>query len=322
MTPEGLNSRLTFLQQCTRQGPTLETSNTKNLAFGRAPVCILRIGDFYHTKIVIDSLNVDYEPLVWDLNPEGIGVQPMIANVNLSFKFVGGSSLKGPINILQNALSFNYYANTHVYDPRASYLKKAETPRKDEKTGKDLGTYDIVSGSPISNYIKVPNQPAKTPQLEINQNAEADRIDANSDKPTSEPASGSTTPAVSGIGNISVGNWGGEKHDIRVNLTFDGLTSNSTEQVKNTFLNKGLKLSIENVLGQLIIEETVVLNSPNYKGLEWLLSGGLDSPFGFYFGSIIENDSSLPKIIIPSGSYVLKVKYDGGLLLKKMFIVT
>lgn len=123
-TPEGLNSRLTFLLQCTRQGPTLEKLGANNLAFGRPPVCILRIGDFYHTKIVIDNVNIGYEPLVWDLNPEGVGVQPMIANVDISFSFLGGSSLMGPINKLQNALSFNYFANTHVYDPRADYISK------------------------------------------------------------------------------------------------------------------------------------------------------------------------------------------------------
>ena len=123
-TPEGLNSRLTFLQQCTRQGPTLDEQGATNLAFGRAPVCILRIGDFYNTKIIIDNISIEYEPLVWDLNPEGIGVQPMIANVSMSFKFIGASSLVGPINKLQNALSFNYYANTHVYDPRADYIAK------------------------------------------------------------------------------------------------------------------------------------------------------------------------------------------------------
>ena len=127
MTPEGLNSRLTFLQQCTRQGPTLESIDADNLAFGRPPVCILRVGDFYNTKIVIDNINFDYEPIIWDLNPEGIGVQPMLANVNMSFKFLGGSSLMGPINKLQNALSFNYYANTHVYDPRADYIAKTQT---------------------------------------------------------------------------------------------------------------------------------------------------------------------------------------------------
>jgi hypothetical protein len=53
------------------------------------------------------------------MNPEGIGFQPMIVDVNLSFNFVGGSGLAAPIDTLQNALSFNYYANTEMYDERA-----------------------------------------------------------------------------------------------------------------------------------------------------------------------------------------------------------
>ncbi len=164
-TPEGFNSRLTFLQQCTRQGPTLESVDANNLAFGRAPVCILRIGDFYNTKIVIDNISIDYEPLVWDLNPEGVGVQPMIANVTMSFKFIGGSTLEGAINKLQNALSFNYYANTQVYDARADYISKdkpfkkvgrktindnGETVISDIKT---LNIKDSASGYYINNLI-------------------------------------------------------------------------------------------------------------------------------------------------------------------------
>ena len=63
MTPEGLNSRLTFLNQCMRQGPSIYDKKTdkngrevgiqpQNLSFGRPPVLILRIGDFIHTKII------------------------------------------------------------------------------------------------------------------------------------------------------------------------------------------------------------------------------------------------------------------------------
>lgn len=129
MTPEGFNSRLTFLHQCTRQGPTSEATNSNgekrsatNMAFGRPPICVLRIGDFYHTKIAIDSMNIDFDPLVWDLNQEGIGVQPMIANVTLNFKFIGGSDLTGPIARLQNAVTFNFFANTGVYDDRNDRL--------------------------------------------------------------------------------------------------------------------------------------------------------------------------------------------------------
>ena len=131
ITPEGFNSRLNFLHQCTRQGPTSSVSEqdsdgnqVDNLAFGTPPICILRLGDFYHTKIVINSLNLSYDPLVWDLNPEGVGVQPMICNVDINFHFIGGSSMKGAINKLQNAVSFNYYANTEIYDKRSDIIKK------------------------------------------------------------------------------------------------------------------------------------------------------------------------------------------------------
>jgi len=129
MTPEGLNARLTFLNQCLRPGDTIPTIDTEgkpvyndaiNTAFGTPPVLILRIGDFYNTKIIPKNLQISYEPLVLDLNPEGIGVQPMLANVTLSFDFIGGQGLAKPVEELQNALSFNYYANTEIYDERAT----------------------------------------------------------------------------------------------------------------------------------------------------------------------------------------------------------
>jgi hypothetical protein len=166
-TPEGLNSRLTFLQQCTRQGPTTNSIDANNLAFGRPPVCILRIGDFYNTKIVIDSVAIDYEPLVWDLNPEGVGIQPMIANVNLSFKFIGGSSLMGPINKLQNALSFNYYANTHVYDPRADYIAKDEHSQYFKDKVKEGATEDFDSYSIANDGASYPKETREEPQSTI-----------------------------------------------------------------------------------------------------------------------------------------------------------
>jgi hypothetical protein len=116
MTPEGFNSRLNFLQQCGRQGPSfIDPLQPQNTAFGKPPICILRIGDFYHTKIVIDTINFTFDPIQWDLNPEGIGVQPMVCSVDLNFKFIGGSTLQGPLRQLQNAVSYNFFANTSLY---------------------------------------------------------------------------------------------------------------------------------------------------------------------------------------------------------------
>jgi len=127
ITPEGLNSRLTFLQQCMRPGETIptigadgqpKTNDALNTSFGAPPVLILRVGDFFNTKIIPNSLSIKYDNL--DINPEGIGVQPMIATVTMAFNFIGGHGLNEPVQKLQNALSFNYYANTEMYDERAT----------------------------------------------------------------------------------------------------------------------------------------------------------------------------------------------------------
>jgi hypothetical protein len=93
-----------------------------NLSFGRPPICVLRIGDFFNTKIVITSITISYDNsggIQWDLNQEGIGIQPMMARISLNFNFLGGSDISGPISRLQNAVSFNYYANQSIYDDRA-----------------------------------------------------------------------------------------------------------------------------------------------------------------------------------------------------------
>ena len=161
MTPEGLNSRLTFLQQCMRPGETIPTigpdgkpleNNAQNTSFGSPPICVLRVGDFYHTKIAIQQMTIRYEPLVLDLNPEGIGVQPMIADVSLSFYFIGGHGLKEPVSRLQNALSFNYYANTEMYDERS--VATEDTSEIDRETIEALGgdvafSVDDISGEDV-----------------------------------------------------------------------------------------------------------------------------------------------------------------------------
>lgn len=141
ITPEGFNGRLAFLHQCTRQGPTVESNSNGNnagyagnLSFGRPPVCILRLGDFYNTRIVINSLQINFDTNQWDLNQEGIGVQPMLAKVTMSFVFQGGSSLGGPVTRLQNAISFNYYANQEVYDDRADSMVYKDGKVDDEGT--------------------------------------------------------------------------------------------------------------------------------------------------------------------------------------------
>jgi hypothetical protein len=140
MTPEGLNARLTFLNQCVRPGETIPIIGTDgkpkyndslNTSFGAPPILVLRIGDFYHTKIVPNGVSFSYDPIVYDMNPEGIGIQPMIVSVTLDFNIIGGMGLAKPIEELQNALSFNYYANTEVYDERATPTEDTSTIDKE-----------------------------------------------------------------------------------------------------------------------------------------------------------------------------------------------
>jgi hypothetical protein len=123
-TPEDFHKRLTFLHQCQRQGAakswdTVDKDGNlraKNSVFGRQPICILRIGDFFYTKVIIENYTVDYTDAPWDMNPEGFGMQPMLANITLQLKVIGGQSLTGPVDALQNAVSFNYYANSTFTD--------------------------------------------------------------------------------------------------------------------------------------------------------------------------------------------------------------
>ena len=119
-TPEDFHNRITFLQQCMRPGNPIQgffegcKSTNRNSSFGKQPICVLRVADFFQTKIIIENLNIIYEEneSTWDTNPEGFGMQPMVAQVNLQIKIIGGESLQGAIDQLQNAISYNYYANS------------------------------------------------------------------------------------------------------------------------------------------------------------------------------------------------------------------
>jgi len=176
MTPEGLNSRVTFLNQCMRPGQTIPTivngqpsqNVATNTAFGAPPVLVLRIGDFYNTKIIPTSLSIQPESQAdFDLNPEGIGVQPMILKVSINFNYIGGSGLAAPIDELQNALSFNYYANTEIYDERATATE--DTSAIDKKLVKQ------ILGEPAPKVekpqVQQPNEGGTTIGIQSNINA-------------------------------------------------------------------------------------------------------------------------------------------------------
>jgi len=266
ITPEGLNSRLTFLLQCTRQGPTNISGKPDNLAFGRPPICILRLGDFYHSKIAIDNVGITYEPLVWDLNPEGIGVQPMIATVDLSFKMIGGQSLRAPINKLQNAVSFNFFGNTQVYDVRADklakkkdagdYVKTSGNKNNDESLG-----YDLIEGEKVAKPIRTTTDISQIPNGTYKEDAEVDEAKRNEEELNKNQegsgTTGSTEIRITGIETISVGRISGEenRYSIRVSAKQQGLYSNEngvrtqllSDESMEEFVNEGIKIEVNSV---------------------------------------------------------------------------
>ncbi len=129
-TPEDFHRRMTFLHQITRQGRALSLTSgnatAANSVFGRQPYIILNIGDLYKSKAIVSNinfdLNVDGAP-IWDLNPEGMGVQPMACRVSMSLTLIGGQSMETDIEKLQNAVSFNFYKNsTYLLDDNFSNI--------------------------------------------------------------------------------------------------------------------------------------------------------------------------------------------------------
>ena len=168
-TPEGLNARLTFLQQCIRPGDTVPIKGisdesdlaARNTTFGPPPICILRIGDFYHSKIAIRDVNIQFENSTWDLNPEGIGIQPMIADVTLQVSFIGGHGLEKPVERLQNALSSNFYANTEIYDYRATATEDRRAFNKEELEKFSIPPQNNSSGQVPQNNPESKNNVAR-----------------------------------------------------------------------------------------------------------------------------------------------------------------
>jgi hypothetical protein len=59
----------------------------------------------------------------------------------MSFKFIGGQDISGPVERLQNAVTANYYANASVYSRHADNEKSYYDAIKDKNTSlKDTNT--------------------------------------------------------------------------------------------------------------------------------------------------------------------------------------
>ena len=249
-----------------RQGPTNGggvTNNPNNLAFGRPPVCILRIGDFYHTKIIIENLNFTFEPLVWDLNPEGVGVQPMICNVDMSFSFIGGSSLRGPINKLQNAVSFNYFANSEVYDPRADTIKITDSVKNtgEIKNGINYSSYNILPDGPYITGLGPNTEPTKN-QVAENNNANSQNNTEIGDLPKLTAIN-----FISVLHSSSMNDSTGKQNDIVIKMDSENIITGGfvVESTVKPFVEQGIKITITSIPIPNFITNVVIDNKFNYE---------------------------------------------------------
>ena len=280
VSPEGFNARLTFLHQCTRQGPTIGASDVNqnnrianNLAFGRPPVCILRIGDFYYTKIAIKSISIQYDPVQWDLNQEGIGIMPMFADISISFSFLGGSGLSGPIARLQNAVSFNYYANTEVYDNRseqAEFSNGKLTYFKPFEVNYNLPEAKAVPISDINDEVgakdtNISNKVESQPKAVNAKAVDAKAVDAKStghrrSKSTRTQSASVPTPTRSGTTNetaevVKEGITATQQQPLKVKSPVrSGNYNNNSKRVICKYIRFGI--SRLNVGGTQLIEAT------------------------------------------------------------------
>lgn len=158
-TPFDFTKRYVFLHQLTRPSKLKNNNAIDNTVFGRMPVFILRYGDFLHTKAIARSINFDIQESTWDLNPEGMGVIPLMCNVTMDLTLLGGQSLAGPLDRIQTANDSSFIANTSFNSGRYYKNVRFASSRKEEGYQyKGKG-----SGEDKSNAtIKTPSTPAST----------------------------------------------------------------------------------------------------------------------------------------------------------------
>jgi hypothetical protein len=112
----------------------------------------------------------------------------MIATVQLSIDYIGGHSLVGPINRLQNAVSFNYYANTEMYDVRSDTIVDGKIKNgiklgqlKENLIGKDKvkTIYGNLKTQDTINQVKEDKKNTDTDQVESDNPIEIKIEDGN-----------------------------------------------------------------------------------------------------------------------------------------------
>jgi len=80
----------------------------------------------------------------------------MIAKVTLQMNVLGGQSLSGPIDALQNAVSYNYYANS-TFTNTGIYKKASRIAREQQAYFKEIKKDIIDNMKSRYNELKTNN---------------------------------------------------------------------------------------------------------------------------------------------------------------------
>lgn len=112
ISKEDMWRKINFINQCVYPTYAYGESGTQRL--NKAPYLKLWLGNLYNgIDIIIESLNISYEPIVWNLNADigspiyGAGIKPMIARIVLGGKILHGSAPDGETNFYRGDSSNN-----------------------------------------------------------------------------------------------------------------------------------------------------------------------------------------------------------------------
>jgi hypothetical protein len=82
----------------------------------------------------------------------------MMATVNINFKFIGGSSMAGPVSRLQNALQHNFFANTELYQRFENNSNKYIKNSNESITQKEM---ELLPSIPNQSVAQDPPSPLR-----------------------------------------------------------------------------------------------------------------------------------------------------------------
>jgi hypothetical protein len=248
---------------------------------------------------------MSFDPLQWDLNPEGAGVQPMLCNVDLNFKFIGGSSLGGPIEQLQNAVSFNFFANTSVYNMRR-LVKSKGGPLSNKGDTFGYGAF-LEPGQEFSEIFDEETQTT----IEKESVTESNELAQQQEKKRNSEMDQETKDAID---NEEKSEEDKEKDDVGkltlgdVTIT-DGLIVRfpvkRTDSFDNSALNNDYNCRIiitdDNSLQEYVLDELLKIDATN-------LVENFQEESSFFLRTPEDYTSGFSEYFLDSGSYALSVE--------------